>query len=1258
MAQQVVTELVIDADTSGADRFETAMNRAGGSADRSTISVQQLSLAIAGVGVALTAAIVGLRSFIDFVGNQSQALVDMAEHARLAGLSTREFQQTLFAARSAGLTETDFVSGLDKITANMTAAGRGVTEFGRLFEANGVSIRKANGELKTGGEALADLAKLMQNASPQIQQAMAKIAGLSASWIPMLRQGVDGIEAQKKAAADLGVIIDDDIIAKAREFNAQWKQAVATWDLQFKASIASIMPLLIKLANIASSIIESVGGIANTLFRVTTPDSEKTSSQVNDQINEVQRLIELMQKYGEMPERLGTLGSFRSMQVYNLKGALGLPEDADFKRVFAYLDELTRRYDELQKKRVLLPTSGGTTVLPAATEATRSALDGEIDRLEKHIALLQADTEAVGQSEAARAGLRAEAALYAAAERSGFKDMERFAEQFHAIREAVEGATAALAKARVASDIKFGKQTIGLSQEDVQIAQALRGIYPDVATALGSVEANMMRLTNAQKMLADGFREVGKEIFSAFLTGKNVMDAMVRSLDSLASKLANSAFDNILSGLMTLNPAQAALGAAQAGASALISAFTSDQKANKEVEEAKKRWEAMADQLKSFNRAASGFDIGPLTSELENLRQVHDTLAMAALEARDYAALDQIHETLNRGIRRVFGEWMNGIPVLGDLSQKIQDLRNEAQGLKDVIPEAAAAIDQGLIARIRQATEEAERGLTADINSARGMDWLNEAGAAIVKFNDLAGKVDPTLLNTWFVVNAQKIIDSSQLTGDAFQRLVDQLSQAVPGIAESLHEFTDAIVRTAAEIAKVKQSFSDQLFVAQQDQNTLAGQLAVFDLQAQRQREEEIKAGGQALAELEALQAQQRYNIIKQYNDKAIDDQKRAAEAQARALEEAQRTFEGFVRNINSFIDHYLSSDQGGLAPADQLANAQSAFNTQLALAQGGNRDALNSITQYFQDLVTANRGYNASSSAGAAIEANALAALQALPAQISPEQFIVNAIEAQTTDLVSSLDIVRAAVLTGDAATVATALVPHFQALLNPTTGLLNQAQLESKLNFPNGSLDKIFKELDGNGDGLLEKSELIKVATQGVKTGTDHLPDVDTNTDSLPAQATKISGMETSLLALAQVSSNTASTANISAQVAAHTLATRQMMQLQNSAWGVQQLTPLAGFAMGTNFAPGGLALVGERGPEIVDLPRGSRVIPNHVAFNDNGYRELVDEVRVLRAEVRRNTQVAASGHRGQIEAAQDGAQSLRRLADGRRLSAARGR
>ncbi|HXF62562.1 MAG TPA: hypothetical protein VNK95_13155, partial [Caldilineaceae bacterium] len=42
----------------------------------------------------------------------------------------------------------------------------------------------------------------------------------------------------------------------------------------------------------------------------------------------------------------------------------------------------------------------------------------------------------------------------------------------------------------------------------------------------------------------------------------------------------------------------------------------------------------------------------------------------------------------------------------------------------------------------------------------------------------------------------------------------------------------------------------------------------------------------------------------------------------------------------------------------------------------------------------------------------------------------------------------------------------------------------------------------------------------------------------------------------------------------------------------FGGLNLPGIPGFAAGTAFAPGGLALVGERGPELIELPRGARV------------------------------------------------------------------
>lgn len=44
-----------------------------------------------------------------------------------------------------------------------------------------------------------------------------------------------------------------------------------------------------------------------------------------------------------------------------------------------------------------------------------------------------------------------------------------------------------------------------------------------------------------------------------------------------------------------------------------------------------------------------------------------------------------------------------------------------------------------------------------------------------------------------------------------------------------------------------------------------------------------------------------------------------------------------------------------------------------------------------------------------------------------------------------------------------------------------------------------------------------------------------------------------------------------------------------------GFAQMLGIPGYATGTNFHPGGMAIVGERGPELLNLPRGSQVMPS---------------------------------------------------------------
>lgn len=88
------------------------------------------------------------------------------------------------------------------------------------------------------------------------------------------------------------------------------------------------------------------------------------------------------------------------------------------------------------------------------------------------------------------------------------------------------------------------------------------------------------------------------------------------------------------------------------------------------------------------------------------------------------------------------------------------------------------------------------------------------------------------------------------------------------------------------------------------------------------------------------------------------------------------------------------------------------------------------------------------------------------------------------------------------------------------------------------------------------------------------------------------------------------------------------------------------IPGFASGTTYAPGGLALVGERGPELVNLPRGSRVntasqtaamggsVVQHFHVNAQG--------AVLAADLRNEMQVI--GIRSAMVGAQGGAMRAR--------------
>lgn len=201
-----------------------------------------------------------------------------------------------------------------------------------------------------------------------------------------------------------------------------------------------------------------------------------------------------------------------------------------------------------QATRIQTAVRGDLSLNPSAPPAQRDAndaVDRAIDSLRKHVEVQNADAAAMGLGAAALARFRAEAAETAAIQANGGKITAEQAAQFAVLKQRAADAALALEKARVGESIRFGRQTSLLSPEDVQIAQQLRGIYPDVATALNSVEAAGLRTNQALSglssqisgQLVTGLADINDGTKSISNGARDMGKVVVRAIEEMIIKL-------------------------------------------------------------------------------------------------------------------------------------------------------------------------------------------------------------------------------------------------------------------------------------------------------------------------------------------------------------------------------------------------------------------------------------------------------------------------------------------------------------------------------------------------------------------------------------------------------------------------------------------------------------------------------------------------------------------------------------------------
>ncbi|CAH1670799.1 MULTISPECIES: tape measure protein [unclassified Chelatococcus] len=261
--------------------------------------------------------------------------------------------------------------------------------------------------------------------------------------------------------------------------------------------------------------------------------------------------------------------------------------------------------------------------------------------------------------------------------------------------------------------------------------------------------------------------------------------------------------------------------------------------------------------------------------------------------------------------------------TLTEVQQSIQSINGTAAGLSKVLQDlgmsaedAANAINQRVGAAMDRLRSAFTDGLERRLNEASDRGYINEISDQIAQYRkDLSDAaalgLDGALAAKVFAAEAQQIVNGAELAGDAFNALVQQF----PELAGVVKEFSQALAdmgNDLAAIAQRQQGYYDRIFNAANDNSTLEGALKAFDRQAQREREAEVKAGGQAITDLELALAAERVKIVNDFAAKAKAAEQQAAEQAARAaqqkVDEAQRAVDDARSDLQRAYEQQASS--------------------------------------------------------------------------------------------------------------------------------------------------------------------------------------------------------------------------------------------------------------------------------------------------------------------------------------------------------------
>ena len=226
------------------------------------------------------------------------------------GIGTEALQEYRHAAELTGVEQSVLEMGLQRLTRRLgeiAETGKGTAK--PALDALGISIRDSTGRLKTLDEILPEVADGLSKVGDQTRRlsiAQKLFDSEGVALVNTLAGGAAGLEAMRREARELGIVLDEDV-RQAERANDALTRMEKTVGVNLQNALLTASPLIVKMGEIVGEAAVFWADLANNIALATTAAEEASLAQlraklggVNEELANALRLrTELAEKRSE-----------------------------------------------------------------------------------------------------------------------------------------------------------------------------------------------------------------------------------------------------------------------------------------------------------------------------------------------------------------------------------------------------------------------------------------------------------------------------------------------------------------------------------------------------------------------------------------------------------------------------------------------------------------------------------------------------------------------------------------------------------------------------------------------------------------------------------------------------------------------------------------------------------------------------------------------------------------------------------------------